>query len=224
VILVAHRTPSSASRCAHLAAAGAGVFEVDVQLRSGRLAVSHYVPLGPVGRLQRDNWRLRWHTRGRLDPALAEVDAVVPAGCRVLLDLKESAPPRRRELVDALADGLGDAPRERYLVCSPFADDLEGARSAGFATWRTVRSRSELATLLAGGPVADAAVTIRHTLLSAGVLDALRRSFAGRDGAVIAWTVNDPRRAEALRRLGIAGVTTDRTEVLHALAGDAQIE
>src|SRR4051812_16574940 len=106
MILVAHRTPASALRCAELAAAGVTVFEVDVQLRGGRVAVSHYQPLGPVRGLQRDNWRLRWHTRSRLDPALAEVDAAVPPACRVLLDVKEVAPPGRRELLDALAAGL----------------------------------------------------------------------------------------------------------------------
>ena len=212
MLLVAHRTPASAARCAHLAAAGAGVFEVDVQLRGPHVTVSHYLPLAPAGRLQRDNWRVRWHTRGRLDPALPEVDAVVPDGCRVLLDLKERLAPRRRELVAALADALPE--RGRYLVCSPYADDLDQARAAGFATWRTVRSRAELVAVRTGPPLADEAVTVRHSLLDAPVLADLGR----RAGTVVAWTVNDPRRARVLRRLGVSGVTTDRVEVLRTLA------
>ena len=215
LILVAHRTPASAPRCAHLAAAGATVFEVDVQLRAGGPAVSHYLPLGPAGRLQRDNWRLRWHTRGHGDPGLAEVAALVPDGCRVLLDLKESMPPRRRELVAALVDALG-VPGDRYVVCSPFADDLERARAAGFATWRTARNRVELAALRADGPLPDEAVTVRHSLLTPAVV----ADLAGRAGTVVAWTVNDPRRARHLRGLGVGGVTTDRVEVLRALGGE----
>jgi len=212
MLLVAHRTPASAARCARLATAGASMFEVDVQLRGAHLAVSHYLPLGPAGRLQRDNWRLRWHTRSRLDPALPEVDSVVPAECRVLLDLKETLAPRRRELVAALAGALPE--RDRYVVCSPHPDDLDAARSAGFATWRTVRSRAELAAVRSGPALADEAVTVRHSLLDTPVL----ADLGARVAAVVAWTVNDPRRARELRRLGIAGVTTDRIEVLRSLA------
>lgn len=218
MLLVAHRTPASAARCAHLAAAGARVFEVDVQLRGGHVAVSHYLPLAAAGRLQRDNWRLRWHTRGSRDPALADVDALVPPGCTVLLDVKETAAPRRRELLAALADSLPD--RGRYVLCSPLPDDLERARGAGFATWRTVRDRRELAATLAEAATTDrlpdAAVTIRHSLLDAPTAGRL----ADLVDTVVAWTVNDPRRARALRRLGVGGVTTDRAAVLHALAAE----
>jgi len=216
VLLVAHRTPASAARCAHLAAAGAALFEVDVQLRAGHVAVSHYLPLGPAGRLQRDNWRLRWHTRSRRDPALDQVDAVVPPGCRVLLDVKESTAARRRALVDALAEELPE--RARYVLCSPQPDDLERARAAGFATWRTVRDRLELAAALDGRDrLADGAVTIRHSLLDARTLERLQE----RAGTVVAWTVNDPERGRELRRLGVDGVTTDRLAVLHELAPEA---
>jgi hypothetical protein len=188
------------------------MFEVDVQLRAGHLAVSHYQPLGPAGRLQRDNWRLRWHTRSRLDPGLAEVDEVVPPGCRVLLDVKETLAARRHQLVASLAAALPE--RDRYVVCSPYPDDLDSARAAGFATWRTVRTRAELTGVRSGAALADEAVTVRHSLLDAPVLAAL----AERVGAVVAWTVNDPRRARELRRLGVAGVTTDRIEVLRTMA------
>ncbi len=215
-MLVAHRTPASAARCARLAAAGATMFEVDVQLRGGHVAVSHYLPLDPAGRLQRDNWRLRWHTRGRLDLALVEVDSVVPPGCRVLLDVKETLAARRQELVAALADALPE--RDRYVVCSPFPDDLQAAQAAGFATWRTVRDRRELAAVtsavtIPGAALAEEAVTVRHSLLDAAVLAAL----TDRVRTVVAWTVNDTRRAQHLRRMGVGGVTTDRLSVLRAL-------
>jgi hypothetical protein len=212
VLLVAHRTPASAARCADLAAAGAGVFEVDVQLRAGAVAVSHYLPLALAGRLQRDNWRLRWHTAGARDPALAVVDGHVPAGCRVLLDLKESAPDRLRDLVAELAGSLPD--RQRYVVCAVDPEPLADARGAGFATWRTARDRRELARLLADGRLPDEAVSIRHSLLDAVRIEQLHAAAP----LVVAWTVNDRSRARTLRGLGVDGVTTDRTAVLRELA------
>jgi glycerophosphoryl diester phosphodiesterase len=211
VLLVAHRTPASAARCAGLAAAGADVFEVDVQLRAGRIAVSHFLAL-PGGRLQRDNWRLRWHTAAARDPALAEVDAVVPPGCAVLLDVKESRPDRRRSLLEALAASL---PREpRYVVCSPFPGDLEQARAAGFRTWRTLRNPRELAAGLGGGRLPDEAISVRHSLLTAAVVARLHEISS----CVVAWTVNDPRRAEQLRSWGVDGITTDRRALIRRLA------
>jgi hypothetical protein len=217
VLLVAHRTPASVPRCAQLAAAGARVFEIDVQLHAGRIAVSHFIPF--VGsRVQRDNWRMRWHTAAVRDPALAEVDAVVPAGCTVLLDLKESTAQRRHDLVAAVIEGLPERPR--YVVCGPEPEDLEQARTAGFRTWRTVRGRRELEALLADGAGPDEAVSIRHSLLTGASLDRLHAVTE----CVVAWTVNDPRRAQALRDLGVDGVTTDRMAVLRRLASPARSE
>lgn len=208
MLLVAHRTPASPARCAELAAAGARVFEVDVQLRGGEVAVSHYLPLALAGRLQRDNWRLRWHTAAVRDPGLAAVDAVVPPGCRVLLDLKESAPGRLRDLVAALAGSLADP--ARYVVCGVAPAPLDQAREAGFRTWRTARDRRELAALLADGALPDEAVSIRHSLLDRPVVERLHAAVP----LIVAWTVNDPRRAAALRELGVNGLTTDRVAVL----------
>jgi glycerophosphoryl diester phosphodiesterase len=218
VLLVAHRTPASAERCARLAAAGAQVFEVDVQLRSGHIAVSHFLPLGRRGFVQRDNWRLRWHTAATRDPALAEVDAVVPPGCTVMLDIKETAAARRRDLAAAVVETLTD--RARYVVCGPDAEDLEHVRAAGFRTWRTAGTGRELAALLADGAAPDEAVSIRHSLLRPESLARLHELTT----TVVAWTVNDLGRARQLRDLGVDGVTTDRAAVLHDLAGAPQAE
>jgi glycerophosphoryl diester phosphodiesterase len=217
VLLVAHRTPASADRCARLAAAGAGVFEIDVQLIGGRLAVSHYLPLGPAGRVQRDNWRVRWHTASARDPGVLDVAAAVPAQCTVLLDIKEKLPHRRRDLLAAMAETLPD--RDRYRVCGPWPEDLELARRAGFRTWRTVGRPPDLRRLLSGGELPDEAVSIRHTLLSDEVLKRLRE----RVPVVVAWTVNELSRARGLRDLGVDGVTTDRVAVLRELASPTRL-
>lgn len=213
MLLVAHRTPPSPAECARLAAAGAHVFEVDVMLVRGRPAVSHFLPFGRTGLVQRDNWRFRWHTASVRDPEVVDVAAVVPSQSTVLLDIKERAAQQRRRLADSLVDTLGD--RARYIVCGPRPEDLEHLRAAGFATWRTVDDRRELQAVLAGRGLADEAVSIRHTLLTDESIKALHELVP----TVVAWTVNNLPRAYRLRELGVDGVTTDRLAVLRALSG-----
>lgn len=211
MILVAHRTPDTRAGCERLAAAGAQVFEADIQVndRDG-IVVSHYLPFARL--LHRDNWRLRWHTGAVRDPLLADVVARVPEQCLVLLDLKEKAPARRARLIAALIESLPE--RSRFRVCGHLDDDLEEARRAGFRTWRTARDSRELAGLLADGRLPDDAVSIRHRLLTAPVLDRLHEQTR----SVVAWTVNDVTRARQLRTMGVDGVTTDRPAVLAELA------
>lgn len=213
MLLVAHRTPPDRIRCAHLAAAGAELFEVDVQIDDGdHVVVSHYFPFGPFGLLQRDNWRVRRPVGVGRDPELAAMVDYVPDRCRVLLDLKERMPARRARLLAAL---IGSPLRsERFVVCSPHGTDLDELRAAGFATWRTAGTRAELADVLSAGRLPDEAVTIRHTLLTEPLVHTLHDRAPG----VVAWTVNDPGRAVRLRDLGVDGITTDRARVLRQLA------
>lgn len=213
MLLVAHRTPATPAGCDRLAAAGARVFEVDVQLDDAeRVLVSHYLPLGPV--LQRDNWRLRPRARAVRDPLLAEVLARVPDGCEVLLDLKERSAARADRLVAALTAALGG--QSGFIACGGQAGDLDRLRAAGFRTWRTIGDAATLRAVLAGAALPDEAVSVRQSLLSREVVAVLHE----RVPAVVAWTVNQPRRAAALRRFGVDGVTTDRLAVLQSLAAD----
>jgi glycerophosphoryl diester phosphodiesterase len=213
VILVAHRTPATRAGCERVAAAGASVFEADVQLDgAGGVVVTHYLPFGLGGRFERDNWRLRWHTgRGR-DPRLRQVMDMVPADCLVLLDLKERHPDRQARLVAALSESLPD--RSRFRVCGHPEQTVAALRAAGFRTWRSVGNGRQLAAVLAEDRLADDAVSIRHSLVNARVLDQLH----DRVSSVVAWTVNGVGRADHLRTLGVDGVTTDRTEVLESLS------
>jgi glycerophosphoryl diester phosphodiesterase len=213
VILVAHRTPTTRAGCERLAAAGATVFEADVQLDDhGAVIVSHYLPLGANGRVERDNLRLRWHAGRARDPRLADIVDLVPADRRVLLDLKERHAARRTRLVAALADELPD--RSRFVVCGHPEADVAALRAAGFATWRSVGNRRHVAATLAAGRLPDAAVTIRHSLLDRGLLDRLR----GVVPQVVVWTVNGLGRARELQSLGVDGVTTDSPSVLAELS------
>jgi glycerophosphoryl diester phosphodiesterase len=213
VILVAHRTPATPAGCARLAAAGATVFEADVQVDDAdTVVVTHYLPFGPGARFERDNWRLRRRTGRARDPRLADLIEIVPADCLVLLDLKERRADRRARLIAALTDTLPD--RSRFRVCGHPEADVAALRDAGFRTWRSVGNRGHLSAVLADRGLADDAVTVRHWLLTERVLGALHE----RVPAVVAWTVNSVRRADQLRALGVDGVTTDSTAVLTALS------
>jgi glycerophosphoryl diester phosphodiesterase len=213
VILVAHRTPATRAGCEQVAAAGASVFEADVQVDdAGAVVVTHYLPFGVGGRFERDNWRVRWHTGRAGDPRLAEVTAIVPADRLVLLDLKERRPERRARLVAALIDSLPD--RSRFRVCGHPETDMAALRVAGFRTWRSVGSSRHLAAVLAEDQLPDDAVSIRHSLLTARVLDRLHE----RVPKVVAWTVNSVGRATQLRALGVDGVTTDNIGVLQSVS------
>lgn len=213
MLLVAHRTLTDAADGRRLAAAGADVFEVDVQLRGDHIAVSHFLPVvGAMGRLQHDNWRFRLHPPPGGDPRLAAVIAAIPPGALILLDPKETVPARRAALVEAIVEQAPDP--SRYRISTSCIDDLARFRAAGFSTWRTVENRSHLARALTGPRLADQAVTVRHTLLDAAVVRRLHCIVA----SVVVWTVNDVGRARQLRDFGVDGVTTDSLDVLRALS------
>ena len=209
MLLVVHRTPSTAAQCDRLAAAGASVFELDVQVAHERLVVSHFLPvLRRPGWLENDNWRFRWSAGLDQDPAVSDAVARIPQSCSVLLDLKETAPHRRAELNRRIAHELTD--RDRFVVSSAETDDLDDLRAAGFRTWRTIGDRRSLRAVLAGGPLADAAVTVRHRLLDRSTMERLHAVAP----AVVAWTVNSVGRAHELRAQGVDGITTDSSSVL----------
>jgi glycerophosphoryl diester phosphodiesterase len=213
MLLVAHRTPRSRAACELLAAAGAQIFEADVQVDDrDRVVVSHFLPWGQWG-VQRDNWRLRWHTSALHDPTLSDIVGLVPANCRISLDMKEKRDERRDRLVNALIEALPDP--ARFVVCGGRPAHLDQLRTAGFRTWRSAGTPAQLRELLGAGALADDAVSVRHTLLTPEVIARLHRQVP----AVVAWTVNDRRRARQLRRFGVDGVTTDRPAVLRILTG-----
>ena len=193
-----------------LAAAGARIFEVDVQLSAHSVVVSHYLPVLRVrGWLENDNWKVRWGGRGAVrDPELVEVTERVPDDCEILLDPKETTPERRAELADRLiSHGLDTS---RYYVSTRHDRDLVRYREAGFRTWRTAGNPRELGRVLGSGARPDHAVSVRHTLLSETTVARLHDVVP----TVVAWTVNNVGRARRLRGMGVDGLTTDLREVM----------
>lgn len=212
-IAIAHRAPSSAQRCAELLALGATVFEVDVQSVRGQLVSSHFLPFVrafPV--LRHDGRTLTWRTPDRREITLPEAVAVVPGAARILLDLKADAGPAAHALAAAVAET--DLEPDRFIVCTKAWDTLQAVRARGVPTWRTVGDPAALRAVLAGGPLPDEAVTVRHDLIVPAVVDALHRLGT----QVMTWTVNDPARARRLIESGVDGVTSDAPAVLREVA------
>jgi glycerophosphoryl diester phosphodiesterase len=58
-------------------------------------------------------------------------------------------------------------------------------------------------------------VSCRHTLLDKDVIDRIHALGL----QVVAWTVDDPRRAEELARMGVDGITTHRVSAMRELLG-----
>jgi glycerophosphoryl diester phosphodiesterase len=202
VLAVAHRTPASAPACRALADLGVAAFEADVQLIRGELVVSHFLPVVPG--LHRDGWVLS--RTARAEP-LAAVLARVPAPARVLVDLKTETP----AAAEAVAAVVAGTPDRWYASCKRW-DLLPALAAAGVPTWRSVATRQALAAVLRA-PADARPVTVRHSYLDRATVARLRAITP----EVVAWTVNDVRRAAQLADLGITGLTSDDPRV-HAYA------
>ena len=188
-----------------------------MQLRGDTVMVSHYLPfLNIHGWLQHDNARFRWRWGPPFDATLAEVLTRVPPECGILLDPKGKDPARRRLLTDALAAELAGGPDGpvRFRVSTSDEDELGRYRAAGFRTWRTLKSPAEVDAAVSGGRMLHDGVSVRHTALDPGSVERLH----GVVDAIVAWTVNDLDRARALMAMGVDGLTTDREQVIRAIA------
>ncbi|MGI8678264.1 MAG: glycerophosphodiester phosphodiesterase [Jatrophihabitans sp.] len=215
MLLVAHRTPRSRAACETFIAAGANMFECDVQFRGRTVVVSHFLPfLGRRGWLEHDNAQFRWR-KGMLrrDPVLLDALDMIPSSCGILLDPKETEPNRRARLVHELARLLPE--RDRFRVSTDRGDDLTGFRAAGFQTWRTIKNTDQLADAIGSGPLPDLGVSVRHHLVDAAAVAGLRKVTE----TITTWTVNSAERAVGLRVLDVDGMTTDSLDVMRAVSG-----
>lgn len=205
MLAVAHRTPSAADGCRALADLGVGVFEVDVQVVRGEVVVSHFLPLvrGYPG-LRRDRWSVS--RTARAEP-LEAVLARLPPSARVLVDLKTETPAAARAVAAAVS-----ATADRWYASCKRWELLPALAEVGVRTWRSVATRRSLAAVLRA-PGDTRPVTVRHTYLDRDTVDRLRQVTP----EVIAWTVNDLRRAALLADLGVTGLTSDDPRV-HAYA------
>ncbi|MGQ0467762.1 MAG: glycerophosphodiester phosphodiesterase [Sporichthyaceae bacterium] len=212
-IAIAHRAPADPARCAALAAAGASIFEIDVQTFAHELISSHFLPVHPrLSRVRRDRRSFTVRRRAGVEIALDRAISAVPGGAQLLLDLKCDVGQPAADLVDRLIDAGLD--RDRCVVSTKGWHTLPALRAGGFGTWRTVADGARLAEVLSGPPLSDDAVTVRHSLLTHEVVARLREKVP----TVMCWTVNDPRRAEQLVAAGVDGITSDSIDVVRLVA------
>jgi hypothetical protein len=212
LLAIAHRAPSTPEECARLVELGVTVFEVDVQEVGGELVVSHFLPVRGLPGLRRDGWSLTGARRRASEVLLGEALASVPKSVSLLLDLKTD----RGEAALALARRVASAGLDarRFYVCSHGWESLEVLRERGFRVWRSVGDAAALAAAFREGKAPAHAYTVRHTLLNQNIVDALHKLVP----RVIAWTVNNDRRALKLADWGVDGITSDSRRVLEVVA------
>ena len=183
------------------------MFEIDVQVGAAGLVVSHYSHMPRYGNLHRDGWRMRWGQA--TDPLAARVE-LVPPSARVLLDLKEPRAAAREEMIATICAFPN---RARFVASGSHLDDFAKLRAVGVETWRSVGRAETLHQVLDADDVGADGVTVRHTLLTAQIVERLHAKVP----LVIAWTVNTRARAKELRDMGVDGITTDRPAVMRFL-------
>jgi hypothetical protein len=213
MLAIAHRAPPSRAQCQGLVDLGVRVFEIDLQVLGGEIAVSHYLPVHPLlPRVRRDKWGFTTRPRLAREVGLAAAVAAVPAEAELLLDLKNDRGARAAELARLVTES--DLDPARCHVSTHGWHVLPMLRERGFRTWRSVDDAAALAAVRAATPLADHAVTVRHSLLTAPVVAGLQATGL----RVVAWTVNDLARARVLAGFGVDGITSDSPEVLRFAA------
>ena len=187
--------------------AGADAIELDV---GAGLVVAHSEREVPVDVLSLEDaldFVRRSGTSVLVDLKQAGIEQAVATALRRhgLLErafVASTSPRSLRRLAAADGDVIRSIsyPHDRYRI-SRF--DWPGSLTAGTAS--ALRRAMPLRMPLLVSAARARALTLHHTLVSAGVVRAARR----RRVAVLAWTVNDEDRIAALARLGVDGIITD---------------
>jgi glycerophosphoryl diester phosphodiesterase len=174
--------------------------EADVRLYRGRLEVRHLKTAGPIPILW-DRWELQASWRRQL--RLEELLAAMAAETELVLDLKG---PRKRLAEHVLRAVEPYLSERRFTVCArswrllePFAGTpVRRVHSVGNARQLRAVLRRFANRRLEGVSIHERLVN-RETVAALGEIAEL----------IMAWPVNEPERARALLRLGVAGLITD---------------
>lgn len=214
-LIIAHGAGNDRRQLLAALRAGVDMVEVDVWRHRGRLVARHEHGLGFLP-LVYDKWYVKVALGRPL--TLADVMLIAKGSTRLLLDLKGDGDDFLTDLLALIQDqGLV----QEVAVSSQRWKLLEQARERlpELAVCYTIDSRGQLAALkdlLAGGR-APPAVSIRHLHLSQGLIRVLK----GNDVAILAWTVDEPGRAQELVGWGVDGIISDSLPLLLSLKGAA---
>lgn len=206
---IAHRAGNNLQDLERALAAGVDAIECDMWHYHGKLALRHErkVPALP---LLYDRWHLRW-AWGVLK--LRELLQTVNFRTELFLDIKSGTPRAADAVLELYNDN--EAMMPRTLVSSRQWRLLDRVAEAGteMQMFYSVGSAKGVVALLrrAEREPRPAGTSIRHTLLTPGVVEALQAAGL----CVYAWTVNSRKRADELREWGVDGLIADDLDVFH---------
>jgi glycerophosphoryl diester phosphodiesterase len=206
MFVVAHKV-NSAPAVRSLQGVHVEYVELDVRLTRGSVVLSHFQKVvWAAGWLERDNARVRLREGPPYDASIDEITAILPADVTIVFDPKDRESAVRDHLADVLTECVDPA---RHIVSSRRAGDLRSFARAGFRTWQTVDTPAQIRELSQQKLAADG-VTVRHRALTAAHVSALHEVT----DTVVAWTVNNERRAVELAGMSVDGITTDSRRVI----------
>ena len=215
-LLIAHRAGNSAAEAERAFDAGADYLETDLWVHNGHFEARHErrLPFGIPGLYEK--WHLSRLSRER-DPFGALLRA---SGKRagIFLDLKNGGEQPSVVMARSLQEADVALP---IAVSSQHWSSLRAvARAApAIAVYYSVDSTAKLDLLLsvARRDPYPAGTSCRHTLLDLETVERLH----GAGLAVVAWTVDDARRATELAEIGVDAITTHHVAELRSALGAA---
>jgi glycerophosphoryl diester phosphodiesterase len=189
---------------------GVDMVEADVWAQGGRLLLrhDHKLPLLPI---LIDQWHLR---RDRTHVTLEELLELAGTRSRLFLDIKSAGQEATLAVLDTLRRHRIE---ENTEVCSKHWGVVATLREAGadFPLFHSANNGRRLRSFLRllGRPDSPVGLSIRHNLLSEGLVSSLKQ----RGVRIYAWIVRERARADTLMRWGIDGITSDDFELLAAI-------
>jgi hypothetical protein len=210
VFVVGHNSGDSLAATRSALRHGADVVEIDVVPLNGDLYAGHLVPLQYIGPQT---------FRG---PRVVDVIRAATEADAIALDLKDSAPWFIDKVIALLnSDVTRDQP---FLVSTRDPATLVRLRDEAPDAIRilSIGDQQGLDVLQADASLQQTidGVGVRYTLLDKDTMKWLR----DRDLFIMAWTVNDVRRANTLIELGASAITTDNLAIMEALGGPTRRE
>jgi hypothetical protein len=210
VFVVGHNSGDSLAATRSALRHGADVVEIDVVPLNGDLFAGHLVPLQYIGPQT---------FRG---PRVVDVIRAATEADVIALDLKDSAPWFIDKVIALLKSSVTqDQP---FIVSTRDPATLVRLRDEVPDTIRilSIGDQQGLDVLQAATslPQDIEGGGIRHTLLDGDSAQWLQ----DHDLFIMAWTVNDVRRADKLIKLGASAITTDNLAIMEALGGPTRRE
>jgi glycerophosphoryl diester phosphodiesterase len=201
VLAIGHNSGESAYTIKRALSYGADVIEIDVALQEGRLVSAHDSPQG-------------WRSRIFRGLSLEEAWNLSTNASIIQLDLKEHSPAYQRKVFEFI-ESHQDGPPILVSTRDPVTLWNLQERYPDVLRFLSVADRVSLELLLQSPDLADMlnGVTVRHTLLDEDTVERLDEFGL----TIIAWTVNDLERVNALVKLGVNGITTDNLAILELI-------